>query len=244
MKKYYNYIKGLLYLYDEEKFYVFDDYADAAFIIQGEEGDYKLSFGERGLKFEVAKVKTPNEIVYKTLENEGRDYLIDSYEVIRDKILERNKDLVEELLEDSNFQEQVSKLKMEYDADKLKELALSEIIELTDTNISKEKLRLLIAYFFARGPKKNLRYISEIISNPEFIKKVEDWNNYFDNQDQKEKYLYLIIKESLIQCENENMSISRLKEILRYIYIMHYYEKDKEEYEEDIKKTLEKHQKF
>lgn len=235
MKKYYNYIKGLLYLYDEEKFYVFDDYVEAGLIIQGEDGNYKLYYGERGGKFEIAKAKTPNEIVYKTLENIGRDYLIDSYEVVRDKILEKNKDLVEELLEDSNFKVKVSKLKEEYDSDKLKELALQEIIELTETNINKEKLVLLIAYFFAREPKKNLRYISEIITNPEFIKKVESWNNYFDNQDQKEKYPYYMVREALIQSENENISISKLKDILRYIYIAFYYEKDKEEYEKEQK---------
>ena len=236
MKKYYNYIKALLYLYDEEKFYVFDDYAEEAFTIKGEEGNYKLLLGSRGYLSELARARTPNEIVYKTLENIGRDYLIDSYEVIRDKILEKNKDLVEELLQDSNFQVQVSNLKKEYDNDKLKELALQEIVELTDTDINKEKLELLIAYFFARGPKKNLRYISEIINNPEFIKKVERWNNYFDTQDQKERYPYYMLRDAIIQSENENISISKLKEMLQYLYIAFYYEKDKREYEEFQKK--------
>ena len=236
MKKYYNYIKELLYLYDEEKFYVFDEYAEAFLIIEGEEGEYKLSLGERGNKYALAKAKTPNEIVYKTLESGGRDYLIDSYEVIRDKILERNKDLVEELLEDSEFLEQVSKLRMEYDNDKLKELALLKIVELTETNVSKEKLQLLIAYFFARRPKKNLGYISEIFNSPEFIKKVERWNNYFDTQDQKERYPYYMLRDAVIQSENENISISKLKEILQYLYIAFYYEKDKRDYEEFQKK--------
>ena len=230
-KKYYDYIKALLYLYDEYKFYVFENYAEAALIIKGECGNYKLYLGERGLVSYLDEAKTPNEIVYKTLFQGGRNYLVDSYEVIRDKILERNIDYVEELLKDKEFQELVLKLKKENSNDKLKDLALEHLAKLTDEKLinsySKDNLRLLLAYFFAKGPKKHLQYFDEVISNPEFIKKMNEWNNDFESQEEKEKYLHYKVWYALVQCENENISSEELKEILEYVYETYYYEKDK-----------------
>ena len=227
-KKYYDYINALIHLYEEETFYVFEDYAEAAVIIKGECGNYQAYVGERGVLHFEGEAQTPNEIAYIALGGRGT---IDSYEVIRDKILERNIDYVEELLKDKEFQELVLKLKEENSNDKLEELALEHLAKIADEKLtnsySKDNLRLLLAYFFAKGPKKHLQYFDEVISNPEFIKKMNEWNNAFESQEEKEEYLRFRVGFALLQYENENISSEELKEILEYVYETYYYEKDK-----------------
>ena len=100
-KKYLNYIDALLKLYEcdkEEICYSFDRYIECGIIIKGEYGNYTVSDGERGSYFDTRFFNSPNEVVYEVMRRLGVDMPDNKFYLLRDKFLELNKDLVEELL--------------------------------------------------------------------------------------------------------------------------------------------------
>ncbi len=99
--KYFNYIDALLRLYEcdkEDISYSFNRYIEYGIIIKGENGNYTVSDGERGSYFDTRFFNSPNEVVYEVMRRLGMDIPVNDFYLLRDKFLELNKDLVEELL--------------------------------------------------------------------------------------------------------------------------------------------------
>ena len=115
-QNYYNYIDTLINLYKDDDIlvsYMFSKYIENGITISGEYGNYLVYDCERGGYFDILKFETLNEVVYNVLDRVGIDLPIDSFYLIRDRFLEINRDLVEELLNNEKFKKQINIPKVE-----------------------------------------------------------------------------------------------------------------------------------
>ncbi len=111
-KKYLNYIDALLRLYEcdkEDVPYSLNGYIDCGIIIKGEYGNYAVADGERGSYFDIRFFNKPNDVVYEVMRRLAIPKPQNKFYLLRDKFLELNKNLVEELVSDrKKFIEEVN----------------------------------------------------------------------------------------------------------------------------------------
>ena len=165
-KKYLNYIDALLRLYECDKKsvpYSLNGYIEGGIVVKGEYGNYTVSDGERGGYFDVRYLTRPNEVVYEVMKRLDISIPQNKFYLLRDKFLELNKDLVEELLSDrKKFWEEVKLRNIIYLNGKnlYYDITMLNISNYLNSNIKyadkKQFLANIIYSLYILKPKKSL----------------------------------------------------------------------------------------